>query len=137
MPHLQPPDNKSITTKLKYTLGTVYLIVFVSILFVVLLYAQGLSQYDQNVAACQRSNLARAQFIGLLNDLADVNRGRIQAGIKADSPHSEILANREALHSYTSRKQKLYNALDKSAPVDSNNPGYILCDEAYSKPWPL
>lgn len=111
---------------------TVRVIVLVVVLpLIAFLYSNSLKSVANSREGCERGNASRVQLYGLLTDLIESNRDRIQAD---GATNSEIQANRNALERYQERKQYLLDSID--TPVE-DEPAVIDCEAAYPNPWPL
>jgi hypothetical protein len=111
------------------SLSTVILIVVLPLF--AYLYSNSLKNVDTQRAGCERTNITRAQFAGLLNDLVQVNIERTKA--PGASP-SEIRANQNAVDQYSARRDAVIESVD---PGLEGHPVQVDCEVAYPKPWPL
>lgn len=105
--------------------GGIFLVVFIP------QYIVSFNARNDSIESCERINVFREQFIGLLDDLIESNTIRIKA--KGSSP-SEVEANKIARENYSNRKKKLINSITYPSEDDRTE---INCEQAFPKPFPF
>ncbi len=112
-------------------LRTVILIVVIPLF--AYLYANSVKTVDTLRAGCERTNVTRTQFVGLLDDIIQVNIARTKA---AGTTPSEKAANEQAVEQYSERRDKVLASVDADL-VQEGSPAKVDCSAAFPKPWPL
>lgn len=95
------------------------------------LYANSVKTVDTLRTGCERTNVTRTEFGGLLTDLVQANKRRIEA---PTATPAEDDANRAALQKYRDRRTSLQESVE---PLEEGTKWEVDCEAAYPKPWPL